>query len=138
MAEFINKQVVLFGHCDPAGIVFYPRYFEMLNACVEAWCFERLGYSFAKMHGADGKGLPCVTLDTEFVAPSFHGDVLHFKLVPKKLGRTSINLEVRAYCDGALRVIFKPKLVFFSKDTGKSEMMPETMAVKIKADLEEY
>ncbi|MEL6103010.1 MAG: acyl-CoA thioesterase, partial [Pseudomonadota bacterium] len=25
--QFLQK--VLFKHCDPAGIVFYPRYFEM-------------------------------------------------------------------------------------------------------------
>ena len=28
---------VRFGDVDPAGIVFYPRYFEMLNAAVEDW-----------------------------------------------------------------------------------------------------
>lgn len=138
MTKFINQQTVLFGHCDPAGIVFYPRYFEMLNACVEAWCTERLDYSFAKMHGPDGKGLPCVTLDTEFKAPSFHGDLLAFELVPRKLGKASVSLDVKAYCDDELRVVFKPKLVFFSKDTGKSEVMPKTMSDKIRLDLEEH
>ena len=24
-----------FRHCDPAGIVFYPRYFEMMNDAIE-------------------------------------------------------------------------------------------------------
>ncbi|MFD1807906.1 hypothetical protein ACFSHQ_06310 [Gemmobacter lanyuensis] len=24
-----------FNHCDPAGIVFYPRYFEMTNSVIE-------------------------------------------------------------------------------------------------------
>ena len=35
--SFTLTQKVLFKHCDPAGIVFYPRYFEMINDCVEAF-----------------------------------------------------------------------------------------------------
>ncbi|MCO5127369.1 MAG: hypothetical protein M9957_08845 [Rhodobacteraceae bacterium] len=30
-----------FNHCDPAGIVFYPRYFEMANTVCESF-FMRL------------------------------------------------------------------------------------------------
>ena len=32
---FVFPQKVRFQHCDPAGIVFYPRYFEMLNTTIE-------------------------------------------------------------------------------------------------------
>ena len=34
---FTYPHKVLFRHCDPAGIVFYPRYFEMMNDTVEAF-----------------------------------------------------------------------------------------------------
>ena len=34
---FERNKRVRFAHCDPAGIVFYPRYFEMLNELVEAF-----------------------------------------------------------------------------------------------------
>ncbi|CPO21707.1 4-hydroxybenzoyl CoA thioesterase [Bordetella pertussis] len=38
MAEpFVSEVEVRFRHCDPAGIVFYPRYFEMINDFVEEW-----------------------------------------------------------------------------------------------------
>ena len=30
--------LVRFAHCDPAGIVFFPRYMEMFNNLVEDWC----------------------------------------------------------------------------------------------------
>jgi 4-hydroxybenzoyl-CoA thioesterase len=39
---FVMNQKVLFKHCDPAGVVFYPRYFEMINDCVEA-LFDDIG-----------------------------------------------------------------------------------------------
>ena len=32
-----------FRHCDPAGIVFYPRYAEMVNDTVEHWFKHGLG-----------------------------------------------------------------------------------------------
>ena len=31
---FTTQRKVRFQHCDPAGIVFYPRYFEMINSVV--------------------------------------------------------------------------------------------------------
>ena len=31
MAVFRHSIDVMFQHCDPAGIVFYPRFFEMMN-----------------------------------------------------------------------------------------------------------
>ena len=35
MKVFSFSQDIGFRHCDPAGIVFYPRYFEMMNDAVE-------------------------------------------------------------------------------------------------------
>ena len=35
-SPFTAEMTVAFRHCDPAGIVFYPRYFEMINDFVEA------------------------------------------------------------------------------------------------------
>ena len=34
---FTLTHTVRFGDCDPAAIVFYPRYYEMLNATIEEW-----------------------------------------------------------------------------------------------------
>ena len=40
---------VEFNHCDPAGIVFYPRYFEMTNSVVEIFFREVVRHSYADM-----------------------------------------------------------------------------------------
>jgi 4-hydroxybenzoyl-CoA thioesterase len=37
MAAFQREILVRFGHCDAAGWVFYPRYFEMVSDFVEDW-----------------------------------------------------------------------------------------------------
>ena len=47
---FEEVQTVRFQHCDPAGIVFYPRYYEMLNLTVERFFERQLGYSFNRLH----------------------------------------------------------------------------------------
>lgn len=44
---FTFTQKVLFKHCDPAGIVFYPRYFEIINDCIEAF-FEQIDHPLAR------------------------------------------------------------------------------------------
>jgi 4-hydroxybenzoyl-CoA thioesterase len=35
MPAYQREVLVRFAHCDPAGIVFYARYFEMINGVVE-------------------------------------------------------------------------------------------------------
>ena len=70
---------VEFNHCDPAGIVFYPRYFEMTNSVVENFFADEGGHSFARMM-AEGQGVPTARLETTFHAPSRLGDRLDFTL----------------------------------------------------------
>ena len=73
---FFFSQRVRFQHCDPAGIVFFPRYFEMVNATVEEWFAERLGMPFAEMHGPTQGGVPTASIRADFRAPSRLGDLL--------------------------------------------------------------
>lgn len=114
---------VRFGDCDPAGIVFYPRYFEMFNGVVEDWCAQELGISFRDMHLAQHWGLPTVHLDTDFIAPSELGDVLEARLQVTKLGRCSLHLEIQLFgSDGAERV--RAKLVLAAMDLRERRAIP--------------
>src|SRR5947209_4695259 len=65
-APFQTEVVVRFGDCDPAGIVFYPRYLEFFNNIVEDWCREGLKFSFDEIVIKRGWGLPTVHLDVDF------------------------------------------------------------------------
>ena len=78
--------LVRFAHCDPAGIVFFPRYMEMFNNLVEDWCREELGFSFAEIHSGRGWGLPTVHLEVDFMAPSVVGEVLSATVAVRSLG----------------------------------------------------
>lgn len=105
---FTMPQKVLFKHCDPAGIVFYPRYFEMINDCVEAY-FDDVGFPFETLHGAGG--VPTVQIETRFHAPSRHGDRLTLALDVIRIGGASLGLSVRATAGDELRLSAELTLV---------------------------
>jgi 4-hydroxybenzoyl-CoA thioesterase len=96
------QQEVKFRHCDPARIVFYPRYFEMLNDVVEALFAGIPGHTFADMH-AD-RAVPTARMETEFLAPSRLGDVLEFTLTFPRVGRSSLHTRFIARCGGEPRL----------------------------------
>jgi len=95
---FETKRLVRHGHTDPAGIVFYPRYFEMINETVEDFFREALGHPFGEMHLQKNIGVPTVHIETTFLAPSYCDDVLTFSLCISKLGHASATFDITATC----------------------------------------
>jgi len=127
-ASFSRSVQVRFGDCDPAGIVFYPRYFEMFNNLVEDWCADGLGTSFRELHGVRGLGLPTVSIQTDFVASSKLGDVLRAELSVTKIGASSITVAIRLRGeDGAERVRATLVLVLMDLKTARATRIPEPM-----------
>lgn len=123
---FVSRQLVRFAHVDGAGIVFYPRYFEMLNAAVEDY-FAHLGVSFAAMHGERRLGVPTVKLETEFVSPSRLGDLLDFRLTVERVGRRSATFALAVCCDDVVRFRGALVLVCMDLDAQRSVDWPDDM-----------
>ena len=55
--SFTVRKAIRFQHCDPAGIVFYPRYFVLMNEVVEDWFDNGLGIDFGEFHARDRLGV---------------------------------------------------------------------------------
>ena len=108
--SFTYTQRIKFRHCDPAGIVFYPRFFEMMNDTVEAFFARRLDFPFAEV--MDGHGVPTAQISAVFAAPSRLGDVLEIALDPGRVGRSSLDLDYTAHCKSELRFTGSSTLVF--------------------------
>ncbi len=85
---FVKQEKIRFQHVDYAGIVFYPRFLEMLNCLVEDWFEEALGRPFSQMH--ETNGIPTVDLKVQFKKAARLGEILTKKLWVKKLGGASI------------------------------------------------
>lgn len=127
-----RRERVRFGHCDPAGIVFYPRYFEMLNALVEDWISEGLGISYADLLGPRRVGLPTVSLGSDFKRVSRMGDELLQRLAIKRLGGRSLTLHVEFVGTDGLRAAFEPVLVCTSLDTHQSQDFPADLRAALE------
>jgi 4-hydroxybenzoyl-CoA thioesterase len=113
---FTFPQKVLFKHCDPAGIVFFPRYFEMMNDCVEIF-FDHIGHPFENMH-EDG-GVPTGKIEARFHAPSRHGDHLLLELTGQRISRSTFDFTIKTSCAGQPRMSYAATLVFIDAQ-GKS------------------
>jgi 4-hydroxybenzoyl-CoA thioesterase len=113
-----------FAHCDPAGIAFYPRCFELCDAAVEDWTPAVLGDDRRRMHLERGLGLPTVSLASTFTAPSKLGDLLDFAVKLTRVGHSSINLEVEVSCEGAPRFTVQLTQVLIELAGGTSQPWP--------------
>lgn len=107
---------IRFAHCDPAGIVFYPRYVELFNEVVEDWFAEGLGVDFHTLHEDMSLGIPMVKLEVEYLAPSRYGDLLTFRLQVVEIGNASLQLEIGAFAGEQLRVRGRLKIVLADID----------------------
>lgn len=115
---------VRFGQVDAAGIVFYPRYFEMLNVAVEEWFEARTGKSFLTLHLDQRLGIPTVKIASEFMAPSRLGDILTISIDVERLGERSCAMRYGISCAGQERARASGVLVCMNLDTGKSVPWP--------------
>lgn len=123
---FRNTVRVRFKHCDTAGIVFYPRYFEMLNDFIEDWFADGLGWPFDAMHLAGHAGVPTAALECRFTAPSRLGERLTRELRVTHVGRSSFAVAVRfAGADGGTRMTVAQRLVCVDTDTMAPMPLPE-------------
>jgi 4-hydroxybenzoyl-CoA thioesterase len=130
---FEREQTVRFGHCDPAGIVYYPRYFEMLNELVEDWFAHGLGLPFAQMIGERRLGMPTARLDTRFKRISRLGDGLRQRIRVERIGGSSIALAVTFDGDdGECRVEFDQLLVCTSLETHRSQPLPADLRAALE------
>lgn len=115
-----TTRLVEFQHCDPAGIVFYPRYFEMINSVIEEFFRDFVGYSFAPMHFTDHRGVPTVKVTVEFQAPGSLEDLLEFTLDLKRVGDRSITIAITCTCAGQPRFTAESVLVHMDLNSKKS------------------
>ena len=86
--KFIKQEKIRFKHIDYAGIVFYPRFLEMLNDLVEDWFEEALERPFSKIH--ETNGIPTVDLKVQFKNAARIGEILTKSLWVKELKNSSI------------------------------------------------
>jgi len=132
MAAFQREIPVRFGHCDPASIVFYPRYFEMIAALVEDWFEDGLEASAPGLMYHRGIVTPTVHFTVDFLNAAWFGDRLTFNLWVKKIGRTSCELLIEASHQGKMAMRVKQVLVFALERTRRATPIAPDIVKRMK------
>lgn len=90
------------GDCDPAGIIFNARYFEIFDASTAALFESALGINKRQMLKAfNSAGIPLVRTEARFVKPPRFGDDVSIES-RIAFGRSSFGVEHRVRLDGEL------------------------------------
>ena len=132
---FTTARRVRFADCDAAGIVFFPRYFEMLNGVVEDWFAGPLGVSFRELHMERGVSVPTAAVEARFIAPSRLEDDLTFSLTVTRLGGASCGLRHVIDCAGQNRFEATQTIVHVGASL-KPEPWPDALRARIAPFLE--
>jgi len=83
------------GDCDPAGIVYFPRYLEYFDRCTRA-LFERAGFFKRDMLKTYAiAGIPVVDIQAKFMIPSRYGDDVVVESSVSKWGNSSFVVRHR-------------------------------------------
>jgi 4-hydroxybenzoyl-CoA thioesterase len=101
-----RRQVIIeWGHCDPAGIVFNPRFFELFDA--SSWMlFEAaLGVKQQELAAAYGiVGIALVDAKANFLKPVRFGDKVEIASRVAEFRRSSFDVEHRLSVGGEVAV----------------------------------
>jgi 4-hydroxybenzoyl-CoA thioesterase len=135
---FTKSETIRFKHVDFAGIVFYPRFLEMLNDLVEDWFAEALGRPFSGMHET-GNGIPTVDLKVQFKKAARIGDVLEKSLWVVKLGGASVTFGFEfAHTDGSTCLEGEATLVNVALDKNGSGIKAEPFSDETRSRISKY
>jgi 4-hydroxybenzoyl-CoA thioesterase len=107
VASFIYRRqlTIEWGQCDPAGIVFNPRFFEMFDA--SSWLlFEAvLGVKPQALAASYGIiGIALVDARANFLKPAKFGDTIEIASRVSEFRRSSFAVEHRLSVNGELAV----------------------------------
>jgi 4-hydroxybenzoyl-CoA thioesterase len=105
MLTHTRELTIEWGDCDPAGIVFYPRYFAMFDASTAALFARALGMRKAKMLETYGiVGIPMVDTRARFISPASFGDEVTIETSLSEFRRSSFDVRHRLMRDGDMLV----------------------------------
>ena len=130
-----SKARIEWGDCDPAGIVFYPRYFEIFDASTSALFERALGLTkFQALKTFNFAGYPLARTRARFIRPTRFGDDVTVETTVT-FGRASFAIEHRLSLNGLTCVECSETRVWVVHDPAdpgrfKSHPIPEAVRAK--------
>ena len=125
--------------CDPAGIIFYPRYFEIFDTGTTALFERALGMSkIAYLKAYDFAGHPVVETRARFRQPTRFGDDISIETTLVECGESTFKLEHRVSKGGTLAVEGFETRVWVKRDAGNPRrMQPQPIPAEVVSRLKQ-
>lgn len=131
---FRTSRTVLFGDCDPGGIVYTPRVAHYVAEAAMAFTTERLGTPMARHAFRIGVLPPARVLSIEFLSPMTYDDRLDIEVAVDHLGSSSFSLRVLARKqDRTLAFQARMVQVCVSAETMRPVSLPADLRAKLEA-----
>lgn len=119
---FRRQITVEWAHCDPAGIVFNPRFFEFFDTNTWMLFEQALGvkpHDLAVTYGI--WSIPLVDASANFLKPSRFGDTIEVASRISAFRRSSFSVEHRITNQGATAVEGEEIRVWAARDKDNAE-----------------
>jgi 4-hydroxybenzoyl-CoA thioesterase len=124
-AMFVHRRDVQiqWGDCDPANIVYYPRYFAMFDDSTSIM-FEAAGFSKQDIvHKYGLVGIPMVDTRAKFYIASTHGDWISIESQIESFGRSSFEVTHKVFKGEALAIEAFEKRVLVGRDPNNPDKL---------------
>jgi 4-hydroxybenzoyl-CoA thioesterase len=129
---------VEWGHCDPAGIVYFPNYFSYFDSGANALFLHALGLNkYQMLKKYDLVGIPLVDVGARFIVPSVFGDVVMVESTIVEIKRSSFRMQHRLLRGETLAVEGHETRVWAARDAAdparlKGKPIPEEVIAKLR------
>ncbi len=128
---------VEWGDCDPAGIIFYVRYFDFFDVSTTVLLERALGMKKIEyLKAYDFMGHPLAETRAKFRLPTRFGDEVSIETRLVAVGRSSFKLEHKLSNAGALAVEGTETRVWVVRDPAdpkrlKSQAIPAEVVARL-------
>jgi 4-hydroxybenzoyl-CoA thioesterase len=129
---------VQWGDCDPAGIVFYPRYFEWFDACSILLFEKATGMTKIRMlEKYNGAGLALLEARAVFKVASQYGDDIEIETRVSEFRRSSFFMHHRVMKGDILALEGFETRVWTTRDANdKNRMRSAPIPAEVRAAFE--
>jgi 4-hydroxybenzoyl-CoA thioesterase len=130
---FRRQLTIEWGQCDPAGIVFNSRFFEMFDTSTWLLFDAALGVKPQDLASVFGiVGIPLVDARANFLKPAKFGDVVEIVSRVSEFRRSSFDIEHKLTIGGSLAVDGGETRVWAARDKANPDKIG---AIAIPADV---
>ena len=140
MLSYKRSLRIEWGDCDPAGIVFYPRYFAMFDHNTTMLISKASGLTKPQLlKHYDFAGYPVLTTQAKFMLPNIFGDDVEIESTFTRVGRSSFEISHLMTKGGKIAVEGKEARAWVKgapddKTKIKSHPLPDDLAARFKGE----